>query len=116
MDWFSAWEPVPYIEVAPVDPPADAGRILAWLILVVIALGAAVVWYRRRVVDHSFWCATAGRNVEMRAWRGRVLSCSAFEEPGAIACARRCRDRSFRVQWPAALPVLASPRRIARGG
>jgi hypothetical protein len=37
-----------------------------------------------------------------------VLSCSAFEDPTAIACGRRCRERSFRVQWPT-LPVLAPP-------
>jgi hypothetical protein len=43
--------------------------------------------------------------------RGRALSCSAFEDPAAIACGRRCLDRSFRVQWPPALPVLAQ-----RGG
>jgi hypothetical protein len=41
------------------------------------------------------------------------VSCSAFEDPTAIACARRCLDRSFRVQWPPALPVLARPRNTA---
>jgi len=73
-----------------------------------------VMWFRRRVVRHSFWCATAGRDVVVRLGRGCVQSCSAFEDPTAIACARRCRDRSFRVQWPPELPVLARPRDTAR--
>jgi hypothetical protein len=111
MDWFNAWEPVPYIEVEPVDLPADGGRLLIWLIVATIALAAALVWYERRVARHSIWCATAGRDVEMGFRRGRALSCSAFEDPAAIACGRRCLDRSFRVQWPSALPVLAQ-----RGG
>jgi len=58
--------------------------------------------------------ATTGRDVEMGFRRGRVLSCSAFEDPTAIACGRRCLDRSFRVQWPPALPVLAQRRDGAR--
>jgi hypothetical protein len=97
MDWFSAWEPLP-----------------AWVILAVIVLAAVAMWYRLRVVRHSFWCAAAGRDVEMRVGRGCVQSCSAFEAPTAIACARRCLDRSFRVQWPPAIPVLARPQGTAR--
>lgn len=118
MDWFSTWEPapypVPYMDIERLDPPADGGLLTAWLVLAVIALAAAVMWFRRRVVRHSFWCATAGRDVVVRLGRGCVQSCSAFEDPTAIACARRCRDRSFRVQWPPALPVLARPRDTAR--
>lgn len=117
MDWFSTWEPapypVPYMDIERLDPPADGGVLNAWLVLAVIAL-AATVMFRRRVVRHSFWCATAGRDVVVRLGRGCVQSCSAFEDPTAIACARGCRDRSFRVQWPPALPVLARPRDTAR--
>lgn len=118
MDWFSTWEalpyPVPYMEIERVDPPADGGLLTAWLVLAVILLAAAVMWYRQRLVRHSFWCATVGRDVEVRLGRGCVQSCSAFEDPMAIACARRCLDRSFRVQWPPAVPVLARPRGIGR--
>ncbi len=118
MDWFSVWEPlpypVPYLEIERVDPPADGGSLTAWLVLALITLAAAMMWNRQRVVRHSFWCATVGRDVEMRLRRGCVQSCSAFEDPTAIACARRCPDRSFRVQWPPAVPVLARPRGTAR--
>jgi len=115
MDWFSVWEPlpypVPYIDIEGVDPPADGGLLPAWLVVAVILLAAAVMW---RVVLHSFWCATVGRDVEVRLGRGCVQSCSAFEDPTAIACARRCLDRRFRVQWPPVDPVLARPRGTAR--
>jgi|SRR6185503_14867008 hypothetical protein len=118
MDWFSTWEPaphpVPYTDIERLDPPADGGLLTAWLVLAVIALVVTVMWFRRRVVHHSFWCATAGRDVDVRLGSGWVQSCSAFEDPTAIACARRCRDRGFRVKWPPALPTLARPRGTAR--
>jgi hypothetical protein len=110
MDWFSVWEPVSYFDVERVEPPADAGRFVAWLVVAAVVVVAMVIWYRQRVVRHSFWCAAVGREVEVRRRRGCVLSCSAFENPTAIACARRCLDRTFRVQWPPALPVVTSPR------
>ena len=114
MDWLSEWEPIPYTEGEQIDPALDAGRLTAWLILAVVALIVAALWYRQRVYRRAFWCATVGRDVEVRFRLERVLSCSAFEDPTAIACARRCLDRSFRVQWPLALPVLTRPRGIAR--
>lgn len=120
MDWFGAWEPSPYpLTYELVDPPADDGMLSAWVVLAVIvlatvAMATVVMWSRLRVVRHSFWCATAGRDVEVRVRRGCVQSCSVFEDPTAIACARRCQDRSFRVQWPPAIPVLARPRGAAR--
>lgn len=110
MDWFSVWEPESYFDVERVEPPADAGRFVAWLVVAAVVLVAMVIWYRQRVVRHSFWCAAVGRQVEVRRRLGCVLSCSAFENPTAIACARRCLDRSFRVQWPPALPVVTLPR------
>lgn len=117
MDWFSVWEPlpypVPYMEIEPVDPSPAGGLLTAWLVLAVIALVAAVMWYRQRVVRHSFWCATLARDVEVHLWGGCVKSCSAFEDPTAIACGRRCVDRSFRMQWPRAVPVLTRPRGTA---
>jgi hypothetical protein len=111
MDWFSAWEPVPYIDIERVEPPVDAaGRFAAWLVVTAIVLAAMVMWYRQRVVRRSFWCATVEREIEVRRRLGCVLSCSAFENPTAIVCSRRCADRAFRVQWPPALPVVTSPR------
>jgi hypothetical protein len=109
MDWFTAWEPVGYVEIERVDPGMDSGMLTAWLILAVIALAALIAWYRQRVVRRSFWCATAGRDVEVRFRRACVLTCSAFEDPTAVACARRCLDRGFRAQWPRALPVIVRP-------
>ena len=118
MDWFSAWEPLPYpvpdMEMDRVDLPADGGLFTVGLVLAAVLLTAAMMWYRQRVVRHSFWCAAVGRDVEARSRRGRVQACSAFEEPTAIACARRCLDRSFRVQWPPAIPVPARLRGTTR--
>jgi hypothetical protein len=117
MDWFSVWEPLPHpvtpVEIDRVDQATDGGLLTASLVLAVILLAAAMIWYRRSVRG-SFWCAVAGREVEVRLRLGRVQSCSAFEDPTAIACGRRCLDRSFRVQWPPAVPLLARPRGPAR--
>jgi hypothetical protein len=114
MDWLSDWDsllyPMSYIDIEKVDQPVESGLPTAWLVLAVIALGLLVMWFRKRVPCHSFWCMTVGREVEARIARGRVVSCSAFEDRTSIACARRCVDRSFRMQWPPALPVLARPR------
>jgi hypothetical protein len=57
---------------------------------------------------------TARREVEVRIQRGCIVSCAAFEDPTTIACARRCVDHSFRMQWPPPLPVLARPRGAAQ--
>ena len=112
MDWFSAWEPVSYMDVERVEPPADTEQLIAWLVIAVVVLTAMAIWYRQRVVYHAFWCAAFGREVEVRHRLGCVLSCSAFENPTAIACSRRCLDRTFRVQWPPALPVVTVPRGV----
>jgi hypothetical protein len=102
MDWFNAWERVPYRELELVDSPAASGQFTALLVVGLIVLAAMVMWHRQRVVRHAFWCATAGRDVEMRRRCGRVQSCSVFDDPTAIACARQCIDPGFRVQWPPA--------------
>ena len=74
MDWFSAWDPGPYIEIEPaVDAAVDPGRLTAWLIVTVVALIVAALWYRQRVSRHSFCCATVGRDVEVFFRFGRVL-------------------------------------------
>ena len=103
MDWFSEWQPD--LEIQAVGPATDSGQLTASVILIVVAAVVAVLWYRRRNWRRSFWCATIERDVEVRFRLGCVVSCSAFEDPTAIDCARRCRDRSFRVQWSPALPV-----------
>ena len=113
MEWLNAWDSLAYpvgIDIDGVDPSLDSGLPTTWLVVAVILSVAAVVWYRQRVVRHSFWCATAGRDVELVLERGRVLSCTAFEDSTAVACARHCRDRSFRMQWPAAVPELSQLR------
>ena len=108
MDWFSEWQPVPNLEIEPVDPTAYSGQLTASVILIVVAAVVAFLLYRQRSWRRSFWCATIERDVEVRFRLGCVMSCSAFENPAAIDCARRCRDRSFRVQWPPALPAARS--------
>ena len=107
MDWFSTWDPEPYIEIETVDGAVDTARLTAWLIVTAVALIVAALWYRQRVSRHSFWCATVGRDVEVLFRFGRVLS-----------CARRCLVPSFRVQWPPALPVVRRPQapRVSREG
>jgi hypothetical protein len=109
MDWFSVWEPVGYVETEPVQFTTDLPMLVAWLVVAVVVLAALIAWYRQRIVRRSFWCATAGRDVEIFSRRGRVLSCSSFDDPAAVACARRCQGRAFRVQWPRPLPVLGPP-------
>jgi hypothetical protein len=104
------------VEIERMDPPADSGMLIPWLILAVLVVAGLVAWYRQRVVRRSFWCATEGRDVEVRFRRSCVLSCSAFEGPATVACARRCMNRAFRVQWPPALPVLTRPSSGGRAG
>lgn len=106
-NWFNAWEPGGYIDIERVDPAADGGMLIGSLVLAAFVVAGVVVSHRTRVVRRSFSCVTAGRDVEVRFRRSHVLSCSAFEEPAAIACARRCTDRAFRAQWSPALPVFA---------
>jgi hypothetical protein len=113
MDWFSEWQPAANLEIERVDPTAYLGQLTAWVILIGVAVVVAALWYRQRSWRRSFWCASIGRDVEVRFRLGCAVSCSAFEDPTAIVCARRCLDRTFRVQWPPALPVLARPRNTA---
>jgi len=108
MDWFSEWQPVLNMEIEPVDSAMYSGQLTAAVILIAVAAVVAIFWYRLRSWRRSFWCATIERDVQVRFKLGCVVTCSAFEDPGAIDCARRCRDRSFRVQWPPALPVARS--------
>ena len=109
MDWLSEWEPLPYMGIEQVEPGVESGRLTAWLIFALAAVVIAALWDHQRIFRHSFWCATSRRDVEVRVRLGQVLSCSAFENPSAIACDRRCLDRGFRTQWPAALPVMTRP-------
>jgi hypothetical protein len=116
MDWFSTWEfvpdPIAYAELEPADSAGGVALMIpiVWLVLAAIALAVTVIGQRGRVVRRSFRCAIANREVEARLRSGRVQSCSAFEDPTAITCGRRCVDRSFRMQWPPPLPpVLMRP-------
>jgi hypothetical protein len=118
MDWFNAWEFAAYsmasAEIEPAEVAAAGAPPVVWVLGAAIALAAAALWHRRRVVRRSFWCALAGREVEVRLGPGCVHSCSAFEDATAVTCARRCLDRSFRIQWPPALPLVSQPRDTER--
>ena len=66
-----------------------------------------------------FWCSIKQREVEVefetvpRRLLGTritgVKSCTAFEEPTAVACDRACLDGRFRSQWPDSLRVGNRP-------
>lgn len=91
--------------------PESSAVPTAWLALLPAVLVVAIVVtvllraHRRR----SFWCALADRDVVVEFRWGHVRSCSAFENPKAIECGRRCTDAAFRGQWPPALPVIMEP-------
>jgi hypothetical protein len=51
MDWLSEWEPGPYMSIEQVDPAVDAGRLTAWLVLVI---AAGVIAAARRRACHIF--------------------------------------------------------------
>ena len=113
MDWFSEWQPAPNVEVDAMGTASYSGQLTALVILILVAGIIAAAWYRQRTWRRSFWCATVRRDDEVTFRFGRTVRCSAFGDDTAIACARRCRDRSFRVQCPPALPVLTRPARTA---
>jgi hypothetical protein len=82
----------------------------------IVVMGAVVMaifaFFCATTVRRWFWCALAGRAVEVEFERrgllrtlARVRSCSAFEDKTAIGCGRRCLDANFRRQWEQALPV-----------
>jgi hypothetical protein len=62
-----------------------------------------------------FWCPLKKLEVEVefatKSFLGvprtvGVKQCTAFDQPGDVACGRHCLDSRFRSQWPAALPVM----------
>lgn len=72
--------------------------------------GARTGSWRRRV-----WCWHQKQEVEVefetKTFFGfprlvGVNRCSAFDEPGTVACGRHCLDSEFRRRWPPALPVV----------
>jgi hypothetical protein len=79
---------------------------LAPAVMVVAVVALMLLRGRRR---RAFWCALVGREVVAEFRHGMVRSCTAFEDPTAVACARRCADATFRRQWPSALPVIMTP-------
>lgn len=69
---------------------------------------------RPATCTRRFWCAEAGREVEVLfetgglpgwRWLAAVTSCPVFEPGTAIACRRHCLSATFRRQWKFALPV-----------
>ena len=116
MDWFGFEMPLYYDLDGSAARQAAMAAPLEWLALLpaalVVAVAVALVLRGRR--RRSFWCAGVEREVVVEFRHGHVRSCTAFEEPSAIACARRCRDAAFRRQWPPALPVMMEPQRSRR--
>jgi hypothetical protein len=93
--WFGAW----------IDSFLPVAALPLVVVLILLALVGAV---DAQTVRRRFWCRLAGREVETefeaRGFVPRlrsVMSCSAFERGGAIACRRRCLDASYRRQWEA---------------
>ena len=114
MDWLGFDMP-PYSELENGVAGQTAALPGEWLVSlgVVLILSVVVITaYRRR--SRAFWCALAGREVVVTFERGRVCSCTAFEDPAGITCGRRCTSAAFRRQWPPALPVLGAAGRGAR--
>jgi len=75
MDWFSEWQPATNLEIERVDPTAYLGQLTAWVILIVVAVVVAALWYRQRSWRRSFWCASVGRDV--RSASGSDARCPA---------------------------------------
>jgi hypothetical protein len=117
MDWFGFDVPPRYYEIDANVTTQTAGLSAGWWLalvpvaLLIVLVAVAVIRSRRR---RSFWCALAEREV-VTEWRhGQVYSCTAFETPTAITCARRCTEGAFRRQWPPALPVVMRPPESSR--
>ncbi len=67
MDWFSEWQPVPNLEIDRAQANPYLGELMAWAILIVLALVVTAVWYRqRRWRVAVLVSATVGRDVEVR--------------------------------------------------
>jgi hypothetical protein len=113
MDWWAVDVPPAYYEINVDATRAGAAVptewVAPWLAVVILAVAAGLVLSRRR--RRSFWCPLAEREVVVDFRWGHPRTCTAFEDPRAIACARRCTDSAFRNQWPPALPVVMEPSR-----
>jgi hypothetical protein len=112
MDWVTTVDWPRYVEIEPGELSERTSDLLArvtWVVLALIVLPAVATWYRRRNGRRAFWCALAGRDVEVEFAGSSVRSCSAFEDATAVACDRRCVDVAFRSQWDSALPVVSLP-------
>jgi hypothetical protein len=111
MDWIEAW-PDEAEAVALTQGIADA---IGWEALAsLLVLVPLLVFFSRGARRRRFWCAHERREVEVefeeRGLPGlpcavSVKTCSVFDPPTAIGCARRCVDAQFRRQWPPALPI-----------
>lgn len=81
---------------------------LTWMAVLgalAILLGSVVEASCSAVRSRRFWCPSIGRDVQVQfdecgppGFRHvlRVVECSAFEPPSAIACRRVCRDATCR--------------------
>jgi hypothetical protein len=105
-------EPIEMQAQLPIVPEAVTwlSASAAGAIVLALVIAGLVSLARPGTAMRRFWCPVAERDVEVEfGTRGfgrlaMVKRCTAFEDPGAVACERRCLDARFRRQWEVALP------------
>ena len=112
MDWPTAG-PLDGSEVGMVQALADA---IGWGLIILALLVAIplVVWVDRVRRRRRFWCAQAGREVEVEFEEtGRLLGfrhpvavrrCSEFDPATAVTCNQGCLDADARTRVPIKSP------------
>lgn len=87
---------------------SSAELVVRALTVAALAVIPLLIFLPRKVRRRRFWCALERREVEVQFEEAgppglgqpvAVESCSAFDPPTAVACARRCLDVAFRRQW-----------------
>jgi hypothetical protein len=90
-----------------------ASSLVVWAVLIAVFLLVIPLIATRLVRRRVFWCQQAQRDVETEIEeRGvpglrrasAVVSCTAFDPPGAVQCTRSCLAESVRVRLPMTPP------------
>src|SRR5262245_41737058 len=102
MAWEGWNDPVREAWAQGVQALADAvGTTMLIALLILVPL---VVVFSRMIHRRRFWCSAVSRDVDVEfeecgfprlAWGSVVRSCSAFDPPTAVSCARHCVDARF---------------------